>query len=772
MAGEWQEFEDDGWQEIPDVITLPSIKTPTTVNVGGYNIPMPKYTLPEINVSGNPRLPSFKGIVDASKNKIVYDERANTDYLKGVQESRGQAALDRAIEMQNMPGISHGDLFNKEFPYAHPLAFLGGMVSSANLLDTKAPYIHPVDFWKNNPQTKFMINAGRETDQLGYGVKNIGLFLKSVFGSSKQQDAALLEKNAMDVREADTDKVYQEMRENQGWGSLGATLPYLGTGAVTGPLSRYIAEQGLKVAGEVVAAPVRATTGRLARGVLQASEATGPIASRTVAPIARKIRTDFLDESLRLGQAQARQIPMPSRYRINIAKDIGGGGITGGFEGALHRENDPITGAIAGLTGVSGGKFLELPFLRAPVFWNEEQKRLADYFESLGGKLTPAGITGSEGMQRFEHGARNAPTVTDVFADIDRHNQKIFNREASAAVGMSNPLGESINPTVLRPHLEALSKDYQSLIPQITGELDIPSVLAIGNASRNLRGLRSTEGERAYKDVQAYMEQIAAMVRPQRAQGGRATGASFDGADYQRIRRTLKAEIDGAYAKGERLRGDSLAPLLRQLDEGVDRGALMYGGTATSEQLRILNERNALSELLMDKGLDINGNFDIDKLGSHFINNDARRYLTESGNPAINRLQMLVKSGHMLENQPGSALGTGGIRNKPSRGIIGAMVQLPVIRYGMGPLESIATKAYLSGYPSVKGLAGVLPRKVWGGVRGNRAFSIPQITRAQEQANKYKTDLITGGVNFSMNPAKSTKELMDRVFGGPAGIEP
>jgi len=749
MAGEWQDMEDDGWEDMPDVNVINLPKSPTTIDVGGYQLPMPKYTLPEINVSGNPRLPSFKGIVDASKNKMVYDERANTNYLRGVQENRGQSALDRAVEMQNMPGISHGDLFSKEFPYAHPLAFLGGMVSSANLLDTEAPYIHPVNFWKNNPQTKLMINAGNTTQKIGAGTADIGNFLKFMVGTEGMQDSAIASKMRRAEEQAEGDRIFREASENKGLsGNLGDSLPYFATGALMGPAARSIAGKGVTALEKAVEVPVKAAGSNTVRAINAAAAST----SAPMAPLrwaAQRAKTEFVDGMVRKAAQKAARIPMTQRYRVNLLRDILAGGGLGAAEGTMHYDRNPIEGAISGLLGTTAGKAIEAPFLRAPNYWSPNEQRLVDWMQDQGYRATPGMETGSRRLQKFEHGIREFDPTADHLGDIDRNNQMIFNRTAARTIGMHNPDGHPFDPKPLDKHFQGMKRDYDTAVLGTTGRLNKRNINNIMQVVDDLRLNMSPEAQKAYRVAQSYAEQMRAASQVTRGANGRFQAATFNGEDFQRINSAMREEVKSALARGELSTVNALQPMIREFGQGVDRGVLAHGGRTKLAEWKDLNERWAMANLLVDDGLDITGNVDLKKLGNHLMATDAKRTLTERGG-RITDLQRLAKGAHMVRNQAGSGLSGANIINSGRQSFAQRMLQTPLL--GRMPiLPQLYMNMYLKGIPSTRGV-GALLIPGFQGAKGHGAFTIPQSIRAIESGTERKTEAIESASEYLPQP--------------------
>lgn len=645
-----------------------------------------------------PAAPGRTGMAPQKRANYV---RANTAYLQRVFKEKGPEAFERAYEAQNMPGFD-----------------------------------------------KSMIIAGREVDKLWAGAKDIGNFLSYVVGD----DNALNRSVALSKEQMEKDKLYEQLGENQGFAGAAAALPYMVTGGLSGPTSQAIADYSIKKIAEKTAQGVTAARGGVSGAIESAAARQG-----IVGTVARKAKREYIDNINRQAMRKAKQFRQEDPYRKNLLRDILAGGGVGAVEGALHYDRNPIEGAMGGILGTSFGKMVESPFRRSPDFWSENERRLVEWAKDKGFKATPGMETGSQRLQTFEKGMRNDSQTIDYFNQFDQNNQKVFNRETANAIGMDNPTGTSFNPSELKSHKDSLSAQYDELTERTTGVFNKQDYRNLLDTLDQLKQNKSPDSQKAYNVVKSYVDQINAVSHVTRhPRTGKFQKSNFDGRDYQRLTRSIKTEIDSAHSRGDFTTRDALKRVKEQMDKGIESGM----GDSTAQEWKDLNRKFALTQMVIDNGVNPVGDVDLHKLANHLMNNDATRTLTEQGGKGIEDLQRLAKVDYMMRDQAGSGLSSSGFSNPKTQTMMQSLLQLPIAgKTKLLPATYMAM--YIRGIPSVRGLGGIIPG--FKGALGSGAITIPSTIRALDMGTNYHAGAIQGLSDAINNIHNNTSGVVDQL---------
>lgn len=649
-----------------------------------------------------PEVPSAAGgrggIARQNRAKNV---RANTAYLQRVFREKGPEAFERAYEAQNMPFFD--------------LA---------------------------------MLSAGREVDKLWAGTKDIGNFLSYIAGD----DSALDKSVSLAAEQRENDRLYEQVGENEGFGAVGSALPYMLTGAFAGPVAQKVTSYGIKKVAEKTAQGVTAARGGVSGAIESAAAKPG-----LVGTVARKAKREYMDDINRQAMRKSKQFKQEDPYRKDLLRDILAGGSLGAVEGGMHYDNNPIEGAMGGILGTSFGKMVESPFRRSPDFWNENERRLVEWAKDKGMKATPGMETGSQRLQTFEKGMRNDSQTIDYFNKFDQNNQKVFNREVANAIGMDNPTGTSFNPSELKIHKDSLSAQYDELAEGTTGVFNRQDYRNLLNTLDQLRQNRSPDSQEAYNVVRSYVDQINAVSHITRhPRTGKFQKSNFDGRDYQRLARSIKTEADSAHSRGNFTTRDALKRLKEQMDKGIESGM----GEATAQQWKDLNTKFALTQMVIDNGVNPLGDVDLHKLINHLMATDATRTLTEQGGRGIEDLQRLAKVDYMMRNQAGTGLSSSGFANPKTKTMMQSLLQLPIAgKTKLLPATYMAM--YIRGIPSVRGLGGIIPG--FKGALGSGAITIPSTIRALDMGTNYHAGAIQGLSDSINNIHNNTSGVVDQL---------
>lgn len=649
-----------------------------------------------------PEVPSAAGGRGAiARQNRAKNVRANTAYLQRVFKEKGPEAFERAYEAQNMPFFD--------------LA---------------------------------MLSAGREVDKLWAGTKDIGNFLSYVAGD----DSALDRSVALSAEQKENDRLYEQVGENEGFGAVGSALPYMITGAFAGPVAQKVTGYGIKKVAEKTAQGVTAARGGVSGAIESAATKPGLVGS-----VARKAKREYMDDINRQAMRKSKQFKQEDPYRKDMLRDILAGGALGTVEGGMHYDNNPIEGAMGGILGTSFGKMVESPFRRSPDFWSENERRLVEWAKDKGMKATPGMETGSQRLQTFEKGMRNDSQTIDYFNKFDQNNQKVFNREVANAIGMDNPTGTSFNPAELKAHKDSLSAQYDELADGTTGVFHKQDYRNLLDTLDQLKQNKSPDSQKAYNVVKSYVDQINAVSRVTRhPRTGKFQKSNFDGRDYQRLARSIKTEADSAHSRGDFTTRDALKRLKEQMDKGIESGM----GDATAQEWKDLDRKFALTQMVIDYGVNPLGDVDLHKLTNHLMATDATRTLTEQGGKGIEDLQRLAKVDYMMRNQAGSGLSTSGFANPKTQTMMQSLLQLPIAgRTKLLPAAYMAM--YIRGIPSVRGLGGIIPG--FKGAVGSGAITIPSTIRALDMGTNYHAGAIQGLSDSINNIHSNTSGVVDQL---------
>lgn len=517
----------------------------------------------------------------------------------------------------------------------------------------------------------------------------------------------------------------------------GQMLPYMVTGHLAGPTARTGAaaiQSGAQRAGtEAVKG-----SGRL-RSIIQRQAAKGN-------QLAKEVDSDIIEPIAKKLQRQGVKPKIADPYNKGTMNEIIASAGIGAGEGTVHYDDNPIQGAIGSMVGTVAGKTpIHRVLERAPDANSKANREVLDWAKSKGFRVLPGMDVNSKKMQRFESALRSDDKFSDVMAQVDDANQEVITRIAGETAGIPPTAMKDITPEVLGKHMQDLSAQYQDLEAKSVGRLNRADIDRMSDHLQQFSKLKSKAGKENYAVVKDYFDQFRNMSKMGRDRRGRMTKATFNGTDYQKLRSRIKSAADDAYGQENSQLSAALRDMVKSLDNGIERGIKDFGGEASAQQWKDLNERYAMSNLLMESGMTPTGGVDMNKLTSKLMGSDAKRTLLEDGG-AIKDLQKLVKLNYIQSKQAGSDLsGTMmGAHQQGAQSENQAFLRTP---WSMRvPLLSRArAAAYRSGYPSKTGLLNLKPGQS------------SQLTRAAEQGGGLYTEDIAGGIGDGYN---SLQELL------------
>jgi len=584
---------------------------------------------------------------------------------------------------------------------------------------------------------KSAIVAGRESDKLMAGAGDVGDFLQDVvlpkgrtgirafdiFDKHRKAlaDTPIERTIARAEDQGSKDEVYREFDENKGGAAIAAMAPYLVSGATAGPLATKTAQSAVTNLAKGAQAGIRSGKGLFSRGV-------DKLASGTAFPfLGKKMKKEWTDPMLLKSIAKGNRPPKGETWRKGFLGDVLGGGGLGLVEGGIHYDNNPIEGSIAGMGGSVTGRFLR-PFLsKRPVSYSSADQKIIQEAEGLGMDFFPGGKYGHRGDQAFEAGLRSSKTWGEPLARYDRANAVAMNRQAYKAMGVPKDKIDQMTPEALHSHVTGLKKEYETLVDGSTGRFSSDSINKIRKGGKSFINDFSEAGMKAKGVVDSRLNDIMGRVHNTRDMlTGKYRPATFSGKDYQSMSQSIKDELDGLYKNNDMVSYNALKKVQKELDNAMDNG-ISYGGKTSSADWKDLNERYAMSRLLIDKGMDITGKFDAEQFGKYLMSKDAYRTLTGQGG-RIKPLQKMARANYLSKGEAGSDMtgtGFGDHRGKMSH-MQGFLTE------GWGRNMPMIDAAYLSmykkGWPARHGLLGM--------GRSGGVYDPLTIMRAQAQGNQ------------------------------------
>ena len=571
--------------------------------------------------------------------------------------------------------------------------------------------------------------AGRETDKLMAGAGDIYDFIQDVTtgGSEKTGIRALdifnsildkgtpLERTAKrsaDQREKDI--IFKEAGENLGGASIAAMLPYMATGYGAGPASTKLAESVVGGIAKGIDKTQRAGRGLLTRGIEKGASTPGPFQ-----PLASKMKSEWTDP---MRQRAIRKSKTPKNivpWREGLVKDVLGGAGLGALEGGLHYDNNIVEGSLAGAGGTTAGRFVR-PFVnKRPSSYGEADRQIIDEAQQMGMQFFPGGRTGHRGDQAFEAGLRSSKTWGEPLAVVDRNNAKVMNRTAYEAMGVPAGKVDQMTQKNMLEHVNSLKSEYDTVVKGSVGRFSPESINRIRAGSKSFTNDFSEAGVKAKDVVDARLKDIQSRIHNTRdAITGQYRPATFRGEDYQSMSQSIKSELDGLYKNNDMVAHGALKKVQRELDDAMDNG-VNYGGKVSSTEWKDLNERYAMSRLLMENGMDITGKFDAELFGKYLMSKDAYRTLTGQGG-RIKPLQKLARANYLSKQEAGSDMTGTGFGDS---GKVSHMQGFLTNKVGnMLPLkDQIYLSLYKRGWPGEKGLLGMSDKGFWNPVLLGRA---------------------------------------------------
>lgn len=582
-------------------------------------------------------------------------------------------------------------------------------------------------FWQ-----KFPVQAMLETQKLGAGLADIGDFLDDAtpdflkrlnptglnLMAMAQGEKDPLQRTVQRRKEqAEKDAMDRFLHQEAGLAGTGAAVPYLISG-------RYASKPFESAADVLLNAPVKAAsetvkaTGRGLGGLVRRT-ARSRKAPRPVRQAASEIEETIMNPFNEFAAAYKARPDISFQSREGLLSELGGSAILGGLEGAAHYDNSMLEGAGSSLLGTGAGRFLGRYLEPAKVRTSPQEKETMKWWEKEGFR-TDAGMRSGQPMIQARIGdMRYDPKYSPYMSAFDEANNTVITDVAGRAAGFKKGEIQGITSERLNEHMDNLKREYQSLEAQSRGRFTNSDLTELSN------DLASTISKKEYKKIAEDYNKITDIIQTQaRDKRGRLGLQSFSGTDYQRVRKQLKKRQDEAFKKDKRVEADAYTRMIDFMDKSLERG-MEVGGKVDPKLWRDLNERYAMSKMLMQKGMTPNGNIDASKLSNFLMSSDAERLLREQGG-RIKEFQQIAKLQDLKSKQKSGKLGMSSVDDE-SRAPYEITPMSTPNKLEPSFLNEKLTQLQLAGVPLNTGLLGWMP--------GYNKGTTPAILRAGAQAS-------------------------------------
>lgn len=581
---------------------------------------------------------------------------------------------------------------------------------------------------------QMMINAGRETSKLGLGIADLldagnillgtpagligdklGLQSKDL-GGVRSSIADLASRELRNRQEKELMKPYEEGRDFIP-NVIGTALPYVLDSVVGGAPARKIGESisdTVAAATEGIKSEGRSLLTKGADYLKQKGTAGKWLSDRLYSEHINPMAASRANKAI--ANASGASSILADPLWSDVPGKVLGSTIMGAVEGGLHKDNSMVGGAANSLAGASLGAAARPYLSKLPSYYTRKiEQDTIDWAKANGyNQWMPPGLkSGLKKHQMFEAGVKNSRRYGDVFTRNDRAMDQVTSYKAGKAIGIDVPK-EGLTPGVMRNHLDNLSGEYEKLTKDTRVYLRQKDKDKVLDHFKSLSNDPSEQVKIALKEGKGYFDWIDKLSKPSRDPfTGRMKAVDFNGARYQEVRRSLKSTIDDAWLKGDAIKAKTLTPLLTMLDDGTKHGMIKYGSKSDVKAWKDLNQRNALTEMVLEHGYDPLAGANMRKLGQYFIGSDGKRLATFEGPARLKELQKISLFELMRQRQAGGSLtglgvshdfGAGG--GSSNQTLMQYLAQTPVAELIAPPVRA-GLAAYMKGYPSLSGYLGL-----------------------------------------------------------------
>ncbi|QVJ07746.1 hypothetical protein S1R3Y_000037 [Vibrio phage vB_ValP_VA-RY-3] len=423
--------------------------------------------------------------------------------------------------------------------------------------------------------------------------------------------------------------------------------------------------------------PVSTTVGEMIP-FLATGGAGGKIIDNVVKATANPLKRANIALNQRMGnQAAANRIANRPDYIMSptrqMSNEVYKGTLTGAAEGAAQYDQDALTGAALSAVGGAGGMFGPTKVLNSMRSeWDAAGKKLIKEMEEEGFQITPGVRTNNRTLQTEEAALRNSDAYgQDAYNLVDRPNERVMTKLAGDAIGLDTRNRDMLSQQELADHMANLSSQYKQLEADTVGKFSQKSYGKINSLLKNLQPTQNRNQSKAarhrYEVMKDAVSEMRTVLQPFTDTKGKFTVQKFDGARYQEAAQYLNEQISKAYNDGDKTLARNLKEVKKELDSSIESGM----GKTEAKQWRDLNERYAMTRMLMDSGLTPSGKVNPLGLTSAVMNKDeAMRTLTGKGG-RIKEFQKIARYNDVLNDVEGGSLtGLGASEPSARRGLI------------------------------------------------------------------------------------------------------
>lgn len=409
--------------------------------------------------------------------------------------------------------------------------------------------------------------------------------------------------------------------------------------------------------------------------------ATGSAGERALVKLGSKVSPLVKEASIGANRALGNTVEanrlasMPKKFSsdlVNTSNAIVRGGVTGAAEGAASYDQSALEGAtFSTLGGAMSHMGILSPLKKVRSERDKAGKEIIDEMYENGFQITPGVRSGNRTLQVEEAAMANSARFgQDYYNAVTRPNERRMTDMAGEAIGLDTKNRDMLSQTELAGHMDNLSNQYKQLEADTVGKISLDSKRAIGQVLKDAQPVKNRNQSKAakarYETLVDASNEINTVLQPFTDRNGKFAVQRFDGARYQDATQYLNDQISKAYNDGDKILAKSLKRIKTELDKSIESGM----GKTKAKEWRDLNERYAMSRMLMENGLTPSGKVDPTRLTSAVMNNDeAVRTLTKKGG-RIRKFQDIARYNDVLRNVEGGDLtGLGTADKQHNRGL-------------------------------------------------------------------------------------------------------
>jgi hypothetical protein len=422
-------------------------------------------------------------IAEQLRNQVARVPPVPLDDYLGQAATASADAINAGRQAVGFQNYAPGQDVNNEAPISSPNGTsVIPYVDRATEARAKAQQAMNQETRDSSVFDRAMLGAGKESELLLHGLKNIGNFGintaanawadKGLFPDTLHgvADDAMARTTTRNEEATDQRPMREALDKSTGLpGIAGSFLPYYLSGFAAGPVTNKIAGAGLKAVGDVASTPAVAARSMLGdlveRGASQGRR--GPM----------WLNREWFEPASRKAAQKANSVgdrAINGMYD-DALKQIVGSGLLGALENTSNPDRDAESGAFNGIAGGFLGAGAK-PWLTRI---SHPQDRLVsnDMLETFkraerqGYHTTPGELTGKPSLQVYEANLRTHPKTMDMLYNHDRNNQDKLDRMFMRGLGMDNIQG-GLTHEAFANHNAKLTDRWNALREGTEGRFD------------------------------------------------------------------------------------------------------------------------------------------------------------------------------------------------------------------------------------------------------------------------------------------------------------